>query len=519
MVRGARGWLWAIGALGLSGCGGPSATLMAPDQAFRGVTLKAGVVGDQALLETVTSALRGEWEATRGAHLEIQTAPRDPQGLRGFDVLLFPGDLLGSLVDARILMSLPEKVVFPPAPREPDETPRDQTEAPVTDLLQFSDILPAYREQVTRYGKDRMGLPYGGSALVLVYHRAAFERVANRAAAGNEQLMLEPPSTWTRFDALVRFFHARDWDGDGATDYGVALALGPDAEGVGDALYLARAASLGQHRDQYSFLFDSDSMTPRIDAPPFVEALQGLVALKEYGPPGLARFDAESARSAFRKGNVALLIDRAERAGRWSQGKAVGVARLPGSERVYDPARRIWENASPPNRPSYLPIGGGWLVGVSPAAGDRQREAVLDFAKYLVCPEVSNRVGAGRAFPMLPVRMAQLRLGSPDPRSAPGVESRSWADAVSRTLAAARVIPSLRIPEADGYLSDLTTGRVAAMQGEPAERALKSVAQAWTARTEKLGTARQLWHYRRSLNSLVTTPEPPGNSFSVISRQ
>src|SRR5512135_3110985 len=121
MVRGARGWLWAIGALGLSGCGGPSATPTAPDQAFRGVTLKVGVVGDQAHLGTVSSTVCGEWEATRGAHLELQTAPRDPQVLRRFDVLLFPGDLLGSLVDARALMILSEKVMLPPAPREPEE--------------------------------------------------------------------------------------------------------------------------------------------------------------------------------------------------------------------------------------------------------------------------------------------------------------------------------------------------------------------------------------------------------------
>jgi multiple sugar transport system substrate-binding protein len=35
------------------------------------------------------------------------------------------------------------------------------------------------------------------------------------------------------------------------------------------------------------------------------------------------------------------------------------------------------------------------------------------------------------------------------------------------------------------------------------------VAEAWTERTKALGQARQTWHYRRSLNSLVTLPEPP----------
>ncbi|MBV8316914.1 MAG: extracellular solute-binding protein, partial [Planctomycetaceae bacterium] len=376
----------------------------------------------------------------------------------------------------------------------------------------FADVVPAYRDQVARYGSERFALPLGGSALVLVYRRVAFERTANREAAGAEDLAWEPPATWDRFDALARFFQGRDWNGDGSPDFGVALALGPDAEGLGEATFLARAASLGQHRDQYSFLFDADTMAPRIDSPPFVEALTALTALTASGPPDLARFDAEAARRAFRRGDVALLIDRAERASLWGEGGggAIDVAPLPGSCRVFDPSRDRWEDASPPNRPSFLPFGGGWLVGVASATEGRRREAAIDFATYLVGPEVAAHVRAGRAFVMLPVRSSLLGQGLPDPRVAPGVDARRWSEAVSRTLLAARVVPGPRIPGADGYLADLGRGRVAAVAGEPADRALREVARRWSERTRSLGTERQLWHYRRSLNTLVTTPEPPG---------
>ena len=159
---------------------------------------------------------------------------------------------------------------------------------------------------MAKYGNDRMAFPYGGTALVLVYDRAAFDRAANRAAAEKESLALRPPRTWEQLDALARFFQGRDWDGDGTADHGIALALGPDPEFLGDAIFLARAASLGQHRDQYSFLFNADTMAPRIDSPPFVAALEALRALKASGPPGMAEFDAEAAREAFREGKVAL---------------------------------------------------------------------------------------------------------------------------------------------------------------------------------------------------------------------
>ena len=133
---------------------------------------------------------------------------------------------------------------------------------------------------MTKYGSDRLALPLGGSALVLVYRRDAFSRQANIDAARAAGIKLEPPATWTQLDALAKFFQGRDWDGDGTPDHGIAAVLGQDPEGLGNAIFLARAASLGQHRDQYSFLFDADSMTPRIDSPPFVEALRGICAWK-----------------------------------------------------------------------------------------------------------------------------------------------------------------------------------------------------------------------------------------------
>ena len=122
------------------------------------------------------------------------------------------------------------------------------------------DFAPAFRDQVSRYGEDRIALPCGGSALVLAYRRDAFENEGNRTPARGVGLELRPPKTWDELDALARFFKGRDWNGDGKPDHGIVVAMGADPEGVGDAAFLARAASLGQHRDQFSFLFDSDDV-------------------------------------------------------------------------------------------------------------------------------------------------------------------------------------------------------------------------------------------------------------------
>jgi multiple sugar transport system substrate-binding protein len=471
---------------------------------LQGTEITIAAIGVPGILEIVENQ-RGEWEETRRAKAAIRTQSADLKAAADADVLIFPSERLGDLIDVRMLVVLPESIVRPPPkPEEPADAP-----AP-SDVLSFVDLVKPFRDQVSKYGPDRMGLPLGGSALVVVYRRDAFESEANRKAAKEAGVELVPPQTWDQFDALAKFFHGRDWDEDGQVESGVALAWGPDSDGVADATFLARAAALGQHPHQFSFLFDATSMAPRIATPPFVAALEGLVALKAYGPPKAESFDAEAARAAFRSGEVALLIDRAERAPKWFDPKApkpIDLAPLPGSRRVYDPDRSAWEAASPPNRPSYLPLGGGWLVGVSAASSGRRRDAAIDFALYLASPETLARMLPDPVFPMLPVRMSQVAAGAHIARAYPS--SKSWTDAIAQTWLAPRVVPGLRIPDASGYLEDLAKARAEALAGQTAEQALKAAAQAWSERTKSLNPERQLWHYRRSLNTLATSATPP----------
>jgi multiple sugar transport system substrate-binding protein len=505
----------AVGIAVLIGCQGPSEQPKNEPPSFAGTTLKLVAIDDAAILDGV-KLLHGEWEASRGARVTIEQKPASIESLADAGIILFPAQRMGELMDAGVLATIPNDSVIPPRPVEPDvgEAGRRgaQLEAETAeDVFRYTDIAPGIREFVCRYGPDRVALPCGASALVLVYREDAFQSETNRTAARASGLSLEkPPATWTELDALARFFTGRDWNVDGASDYGVVVAMATDAEGVADAALLARAAALGQHRDHYSFVFDSsDALTPRIESPPFVEALSGLVALKAFGPPGMDKFDAAAARESFRSGKVAMLIDRAERAGTWSHGKRLGVAPLPDSDRVYEPSRMEWQPASPPNSARYLPAGGGWLIGIASRLSGKDREAALDFVKYLTGPECVERLRGERSFAMLPVRISQMNVGLSDPAAAPDVDSRLWADAVRRTLLSDRVVPGLRIPDAAGYLSDLAKGRVAAVSGMAVDKALASVAQAWAARTKTHGPERQLWHYRRSLNKLATLPEPP----------
>ena len=498
-VRRAIGWaLMGFALLGAAiGCERPPKPVAAPSRPFQGVKVVVGVVGNPAVLASIKSQ-RGEWAARTGGDLEIRETPIDPKATSGVDVVVFPGDRIGDLADIKALSPITNAEVEP----APVEAASDEAPKPPADPFAYQDIVPAYRDVVTRYGPDRLALPLGGSALAIAYHKKTLDDPAVREATEKAGVSLGPPKTWDDFDALARLLHGRGGSG-------VALAWGDDPEGVGDGVFLARAAASAFHRDQFAFLLDSETTEPRVTSPPFVEALKALVTLKDFGPPGAATFDAEAARKAFRSGGAALLIDRAERVGSWVEGDgtAVGVWPLPGSKRVFDPSRQAWEDVTSVNRPTYLLHGGGWLVGV--VAASPRRAAAVDFARHLAGPDATDQLRAERSFPMLATRETQLTKGMSSPRSAPGVDSRAWADAVRRTIVNDRVAPGLRLPDALGYLADVAKARVAAVSGTSAEQALDALAKAWAERTRSLGRERQTWHHRRGLPGLVTPAEPP----------
>ena len=116
--RSARGW-WTTIALTVSqvaGCSAPEAEKETGPPTFAGVSLSLGAVGDPAVLTGVTAA-RGEWTASRQAELSIAEAPIvDLAEAEDVDLIVFPGDALGELVDRDLLEEISNSLVIPPPP-------------------------------------------------------------------------------------------------------------------------------------------------------------------------------------------------------------------------------------------------------------------------------------------------------------------------------------------------------------------------------------------------------------------
>ena len=261
------GWSWSVGTLRLTGlpaAGEPEAPAR-PAPSFAGISLKVGALDDAAILAGVTLQ-RGEWEASRGGEISILEQPlRSNRSRPSTSSSSRHSDWATWSMPAR-WRPFPNAAVMPPKPagtrsgRTETGASRIAARPARDDTFQYMD----YRSGFPRAGQPlrprTLALPCGGSALVLVYRRDAFESDGNREAARQAGLSLEAAGD---LDAARRpgqvFPGPRLERRRQARSRHRAWRSGRTTEGVGDAVFLARAASLGQHRDHYSFLFDSDA--------------------------------------------------------------------------------------------------------------------------------------------------------------------------------------------------------------------------------------------------------------------
>ncbi len=172
-----------------------------------------------------------------------------------------------------------------------------------------------------------------------------------------EKLGRRPPQTWAEYEELARLLAASKFSGRRHAGPGpwcgaiepLSPRLGwPDAHGPGRGLTV-------KHRDNYSALFNIETMEPLMSGPPWVQALDELAAAAKLGPADPLRYDPAAARAAFWRGSAAWPspgpppLTKGER-GRgkgeseksrtqWIHDIRVGFAELPGAPPRLQPQR------------------------------------------------------------------------------------------------------------------------------------------------------------------------------------
>ncbi len=367
------------------------------------------------------------------------------------------------------------------------------------------------------------GTIYDGDTQLLYFRKDILNdpqwQAAYKAETG-EDLPTEP-ATWQELMAVTSFFHGKDWNGDGDPDDGISLHL--KGGGFGFFHFMSLAASFvvepspgadpTQVDDDYNlFWFDPRDMTPLINEPGHVAALEYLIELAGTGSRSQVSWDLSEAWNNFLSGNAIATFSwgdvgsLAQDPGASKiQGK-LGAARIPCSDTWYSRAGgELVTDTENPNCVGNV-VGGTWH-GVIATASD-----VPELSYYLIAmlaaPEINfwnvsygwTGVDPGSTLHLFPPR----GTATVEQYAATGYDAgdaKEFIDAYGDNLFSFPTYQDfLRIPGAPAYWEAMDTRLAEAMTGQSTpQEALDSVARSWRNITEDQDPDLQLDLYRAAI--------------------
>jgi multiple sugar transport system substrate-binding protein len=462
-----------------AGCAPPKPAAQDPAQAPRPrADLKLLVVDDPAISAAI-AALRAEWKARTGSTIEIsQMSPEEllsAEALPAVDAIIYPSAQLGPLAERGWIAPLPADYA---GNRE----------------LAWSDTFELLQVAETTWGQVPHAIPFGSPVLTLYYRADLLERLHKR-----------PPQSWTEFHELAELLSRRENLGElaPAAEASWAAAVQPLARGWASGVLLARAAPYAKHRDNYSTLFHIDTMEPLIAGPPFVRALEELVADAKLGPPNQLELDPAGARREFLAGHAALALawpgHAASEAIPAAKPPPTGFVELPGSVEVYNIAQQAWAKR-PTDESQRVP-----LLSLSGRLGSVARSSAQPTAAFQLLAWLSGREWGAKVSSASPattlyrnsqVKAPQIWL---DPLS-DVAGSQQYATTVRDALSRQAHLFAVRIPGRSQYTAALDTAVHRAVNGEKSSAdALSEAAAEWRRITNTLGQGAQRKAYRQSL--------------------
>jgi ABC-type glycerol-3-phosphate transport system substrate-binding protein len=481
--------LFALLILILTGCR-PAADTATPAPPLAGVGLRLVVVGDPAIA-SAAEQLRAEWAAQTGAEFEVrQVAEKDfaEADDTKADAVLCPSHLLGPLAEWDLIAPLPRQIT------------RDEA---------WADLFALPRTREAAWGDNLLAVPFGSPVLTCYYRADLLEKLDRK-----------PPQTWAEYHELAQRLNDNRPADTAAGKAGWAGTVEPLGPGWAGLVLLARAAPYAKHRDNYSVLFDIVTLEPLVSGPPFVRALEELVAAAKLGPPEQLQYDPAAARAVFWQGRCGMALSWptaalarpgaddpietvpvARSGDRPQQGGPlrVGFAESPGSMQVYNIGGKSWEDRPEGGEPHVPLLGVAGRIGVVGGKSEHP-EAALQLLLWLSGQQWGARVSA-----VSPATTLFRRSQVESPREwvekpVSGPAATAYAALTEQTLQRQESVMALRLPGRAEYLAALDEAVQAAVRSHrPPAEALQQAADRWREITHRLGTDRQKRAYLHSL--------------------
>lgn len=457
-----------------------------PPPEFQGQTVRVACPDE---LRDLVVAQSRVWEARQEARVLVSSYPAGapPEGVVADALLFAPADL-PRLVTAGRLQKIPEEMTRRGADFDWDR------------------LLHHYSEQLVLWNRIPYAVPIVGEAAVCVYRsdlidspqwQKRFTAWMAKSHPGVER-PLRAPASWEEFALLANFF--RDEHPSGKP--GPSLPpLSENADGVERlymqvaAGYVRRAVRRDEQRgpdyldDVFSFTFDQNSGTPRIASPGFVRALQTLIRLQPFRPPGASRQPVE----AILEGQAVLGIVEVSAVAKLQASKLrdkIGVCAVPGSEMYFTAGGEERTLKQGVNRVPYLG-GAGWLAGVVPSSA--QAEAAMDLLAELAGPIRSSQIAQEPRWGGGPTRIDALIRDRWDSFDLDAPRTRLLRETLNRSLQSHGLenpATVMRLPDRLAFRDALVAGlRRSLLEKADASESLRGVSQKWKSIIEKRGAA------------------------------
>ncbi len=318
----------------------------------------------------------------------------------------------------------------------------------------------------------------------------------------------EPPSTWQEVDAITKELVGKTDPLTGLPAHGYLDPL-KGWGGFGFYFIENRAAAYAKHPDDPAWLFDPDTMKPRVNNPGWVQAIQDVMDL--INTPGAYPADqinADPGTTAFQQflaGTGSMLMwwgdvgSNARTSDTSVVGDVVGFGINPGSSRVYNSMAGAWEETHN-EAPNMAYIGWGVYVTKRVSGDALKRKAAWSAAAHLGGKDISLWMSA---YPsgFQPYRNSHFLY---DEWEAAGydrafVEDYLGSNADSYNHPNAAIEP--RIPGIFQYYSIAEDELAKGFAGQygSAQETADAIAAAWEKITDSIGRESQIALYKGSL--------------------
>lgn len=402
-------------------------------------------------------------------------------GSGDFDVLIYAADWAGDIMGPGYVLEIPQETL---------------------DAINADDVISLYSDRLTVWDGVRYALPYDGDGHMLYYRKDLVENPEYAAEFEAEYgYPLGEPVTWTQYADIAAFFNGREVETAGETRaiYGALEAQRRNAQSYW--VYISRAAGYAKIPGNECFFFSCEDMTPQVNNPGWVRALEEYIAIREVGDPEMINYDVADTRTIFTGGDAVLNLDWGD-VGTISVDPNqslvmgdVGFGVLPGGDQYWDYVAGEW--VTPEDGVNVAPFiaFGGWIISV--AADSDVADCAMDFASYLASQEVVNELAVTGGTGVNPSRFSQLEDTAPWVAAGFDEESAAdYLDAILNSINHPNAVLDLRITGSSEYLSALDAEIARAIAGEvSAQEALDATAATWDEITDRLGRDAQLAQY------------------------